>query len=564
MIRALQPILRLWRPDAPARLIHLRRFAAYFLLLAALLGHGLHYGFTGDEAGYVAPNTAELADHPFVPFVFKIDTGHPMVYIYPVALLWRWLGICNAAANVATWIYTALALAALHSLARRMLARAPEKRAPAWMGAAAALALCSTPLFISLAAQYLDPMPYLALLLMMVLAWAGGRRVALGLLATLLALVRITGCFSVLGLGLFDLGHQWFVLRRRSWRGAARALVPYAAAGCVLSVYLAYKLFILHRPMSTIAGNKPQFAGWVLIQNNLECTLRHILQIPRYGFKIMLAIAVAAVLVTLARRGWRRMHEGRAAAGGVHKEQASRPPQPGPAALYGALGAAMLAPTLFYIIDFVYFIQPRYLLFWHAFLIIAGVHGLLVLLGRRAWLVLPILGLWCGVQVVRWHGQWVDRVFASAKPATRARLRTMSAFSLDMQDSKVLTHKAVDWLRRKCAQPTTLCTYPSIVAFGDQTTGYGPPHGTTLSVDWVRHNDPKAHLASIIRKTHDVYFVRGSWDIRNEIVTEDELMADYDFRKVFHKRARSGEWIQIFKYQGPHPKKASKKDKVGK
>lgn len=564
MLTILQRLCQPWTGSNPAECAwksHLRRFTLYFLLMAAILFHARHFGFNGDESGYVSPNTAEIASHPFNPFIFEIDTGHPIIYTYPVAVAWRLLGMRNVAANIAMWVYAALALTALHALARRMLARAPKKRAPAWLGAASALALLSTPMFISLTAQYLDPMPYLAALLLMVLAWASGRRIALGVLAVLLALIRITGSFSVLGLGLFDLGYQWFVLRRRSWRGVLNALAPYAATGAVVFVYMSIKLFVLHRPMSTIRANKMSFAGWAGIQRNIDWTLGALFRMPRYCFTIMLVIAGMAVIVTLVRRGLRRLRGPQAGAAEAPAQPAAET-LPGGAAIYGALFAAMLAPTLFYIIDFVWFLQPRYLLFWHALLVIMGVHGLAVLLGRRAWLVLPVLGLWCGLQVTRWHGHWVDRALTFCSPRTRGQLSLGPTFSLDVLYYKELTGKAVNWVRRKSPNAATFCNYPTTSAFGCEFTGYGPVLGVNYATSWISRDNPKDYLYRSLREGREVYFVLASWDIPRESKLQSDLMALIQTRECFSSTAPSKAWIRIYKYNGLAYRQLKAKDRM--
>lgn len=518
-------------------------FTLYFLLIALTLARSLGYGFTGDESGYVALNTEEFAAHLACPYIFTpgLDTGHPMLYAYPVAVLWRLFGQSNAAANIMMWICAALSLVATHRLAQRILAHASVARLPRWAGPAAALALYSTPLFISHAAQYLDPMPYLALLLWMLLAWAGGRRKTLALLGAMLSLIRITGCLSVLGLGMFDLAWSWFALRRRTWRDSLITLAPYLAAAAVFLAYLAIKLIVLKRSLTNFAGHTFGLADWPDIRRNILNVRSGIYGIPPYSFKPLIEFTAVAFIIVLLRRHLRLNLAAPA------PENPPSPLQPGALAIYGAALASMLFPTLFaiaYRLD----PQPRWFLPYHAFFVIMALHAMSALLGRSAQWALPLLALWCGLQAMRWQNHWVERCGASLPPATRARLLTPPPFTLDILQRKELNHRAAAWVAQHAHAPTLFCAWPTSGIFQDRAAGYAAPYGKAFKANWLLlQPDPLASFNAVIRDGREVYVVEASWDLENEKSLLSELMRPHAFRQVFMERSGSGEWIGIYK-----------------
>lgn len=513
-------------------------FLVYFLLIALTLRRTLHYGFTGDESGYVAPNTWELASHLWLPFIFSrwLDTGHPVIYTYPVAVLWKIFGQSNAVANIVTWAYAALALVAAHLLTERILARRAGTRAQAWGGAAAALSLYSTPVFISHAAQYLDPMPYVALTLWMTLAWVDGRRKVVAVLGGLLSLIRITGCLSVLGLGLFDLAYTWLALRRRTWRGALGALAPYLGSAGIFLGYLFFKLVVFGRPLTTFSDNNASFTDWAGIQRNINWVLFGIYRVPLHGFIWMLGIAAVALAVSAVKR----LLQAKGAAGG-------ETPQPGAGGIYGAGLATMAIPTIFFCCYHL-FPQPRWFIMYHALFVIMGVHGLMALTGRRAWLVAPLLGLWCGAQVMRWHEHWVERYGAHRIPSICKGSNGLTPLTMDIVYRKELNHKAAEWIKEHTENPILICNYPTGSVFRDETSGYGAPCPNVTGVEWLRQMwQEKAKLNALLETGKKIYVVSASWDLEGDLKAMNELKRKARFKEVYRKRNKADEWIRIYR-----------------
>lgn len=545
-MRCLKSPLRLLQNRPAAKSVAL--FACYFLLIALALRRFLYYGFTGDESGYVAMNTEEFAGHLWLPYIFVpgLDTGHPMLYTYPVAVLWRLFGQSNATANLMMWICAALSMVAVHRLAEHVLRPRMGEQTPKWAGPAAAAALFSTPLFISHAMQYIDSMPYAALVLWMLVSWIEGRRRTLALLGGMLALTRITACLSVLGLGLYDLAYSWIVLRRRSWRGMIGALAPYLGSGGMFLTYWFIKLVVLRRPFVTFRTNKPGFANWETIQSNAQATLKGIFSVPPYSFSLLLGVAAAGLLAAWGR-GWLRR------AGGTEEaaDPGSGPLRPASAGIYGAALASMIFPTIF-LSCYPYWPQPRWFLSYHAFFVVMGVHGLIALFGRRLWLVAPILGLWCGAQMVRWHSHWVERYCGARFPNAPGRLSVVPPFTLDVVYRKRLNHQAADWIADHTRRPIVVCAYPTSALFSTASSGYGMPPCNPVGVWWLKEQLRKKPAGNdALGKDKPVYLVLASWDMEYDLKTVNELKREGVFREVYKKQSKSREWIKIYRVQRP-------------
>ncbi len=253
-----------WGPRTP--LPPLLGFSVYWLLYfsmiaAALAGHAW-LGFFNDAAGYVAPATMHVYEHPFDPFPPGNDTGYPLFYTWINGWLWRLFGPSNLVPNVGMWFYGSLALLALHGLTRTLLMRSLGTSSPFWGGPLAAVCLYSTTLFIAYCSQYLSGIPNLAFTLLAVWAWAAGRPGWLALWATLLCFTRITGALSVVGFAFYSGVWFWIVARPRRWRPFLGRMLPFAVPIGLFGLFLLIKLVVLGRPLSTYGNHNVVVPGW--------------------------------------------------------------------------------------------------------------------------------------------------------------------------------------------------------------------------------------------------------------------------------------------------------------
>lgn len=542
-----------FRPESP-RLEKFCRFAFFFALLAAVLAGDASRGFTDDESGYVALNTEEFASHPWKPYLVKtMDAGHPMIYAWADGVLWSIFGHSNAIAHVSIWCYGAVALMTLQRLMALLLRNRRGAGAPRWAGLLAALCLFSTPLFISHVSQYLDAIPYTAFLLLMVLAWAEGRRRWIAVWATLLALTRITGFMGVLGLGLFDLGYGWLALRRRSPRELLRHMKPYFISGGIFIAYWIQKMVILRLPFNNFKKNDFSFADPKTIRVYILKINEFILDLPRYSFRLLLWAIVAALAVQAVRWLWRRLA----------KSPATPPPAadglPGPAAIYAALLASMLISTAFYCVYFM-FPNPRWLISWHALLVLAGVHALVVLFGRWRLLAVPLLLLWCGLQATRWHQAWVEKS-PFIPTARQPRFIEKAVFTLDINRRKALVEGAVAWMLKNTRNPLILCAYPTSTAFFMPSAGYtAVGFAKTQDFNNLTHNGALAFppiVEGFVRSNPELYIVMTNFDKSAPLPAGSkqpnyardfaEICRTQPFTVVFERAEDNHDWIKIYR-----------------
>jgi 4-amino-4-deoxy-L-arabinose transferase-like glycosyltransferase len=161
----------------PVRLtVPLRECAAVFAVAlgwALLVRPGpLSLPYFWDEADVYAPGARWLADHDLDPtpghFPDDWSRGHPPLLYFVTALLFRLLGPGPAVGHALIVPFTALAIAATYVLG--------AERGGRVVGAAAALLLATSPLFLSMGAFLLPEMPLTALtVLALVLASRGHR-----------------------------------------------------------------------------------------------------------------------------------------------------------------------------------------------------------------------------------------------------------------------------------------------------------------------------------------------------------------------------------------------------
>jgi hypothetical protein len=283
--------------------------------------------------------------------------------------------------------------------------------------------------------------------------------------------------------------------------------------------------------------------------------------IPAYSFSILLGIAAAAFLWTRLRKLRRPGAPVAPTAADTDSSAPHEPAPPGAAAIYGASLASMLPPALFFCVYLLY-PQPRWFIPFHAFIAIAGVHGLIVLLRGRLWLVLPLLGLWCGLQAMRWHGHWVERCFTAGPPPARARLRVPAAFSLDMTYRKKLNQRAAKWIRKHAHKPLLFCAYPTGAVFDNPSAGYIESPRQVVAINWLgKQAQPEAIFHDFLTGRDEVYLVQTAWDAPGEMKFLRALMPGHSFKEMFMETAPSGEWFRIYQSSARRPRQAGKTKK---
>jgi hypothetical protein len=174
----------------------------------------------------------------------------------------------------------------------------------------------SSPLLLSYTGRYISSLPHLAFSLLMLAAWHCNRRGWLTVIAFLLTFTRITGCLSVLSLGLLDLCREVYTHRFHRPRHMMILMLPYLVCGLVFIAYLVFKLFVLDRPLTNIQGNILKSESFSILQQ-FRIILDHSFNQPRFSFSLFL-IPVVFVLALHVRR---RFH-------GKKLDQVNSPPLP--------------------------------------------------------------------------------------------------------------------------------------------------------------------------------------------------------------------------------------------
>ncbi len=164
---------------------------------------GIDLPYFWDEADVYVPGARWVAEHGLdvTPGVFPDDysRGHPPLLYLIAGIAFALFGPAPAVGHLVVLPFTVAALAGTYLLGARLFGREA--------GAAAALLLATTPLFLTMGNMLLPEMPLTALAVLSFLALAHGR---IGLAATLgvaAVLIKETGVFAAAGVGaavLFD------------------------------------------------------------------------------------------------------------------------------------------------------------------------------------------------------------------------------------------------------------------------------------------------------------------------------------------------------------------------
>lgn len=535
----------LWQKELPPGVQWTVAFLFYLALIATILAGSAFLGFLGDAAGYVAPNTWDYATHPLFPFLSDQDTGHPLIYAWINGLFWRWLGIQPLVAYISIWIYAALALTSLQYLARRVIESSLGPKAPRWAGLAAALCLLATPLFISYSAQYLSAVPHLAFSLLMLAAWYAGRRGWLTLWALMLTFTRITGCLSVLGLGLFDFAREIHRHRLRRPKRLLLIMTPYLASGLLFVGYLFIKLIVLNRPMTTLAINEKLALAPLAILRQLTSILEHSFHYPRYSFALFL------VPIGLAL-GLHRFGKKKSAAPPPTSKNAS----PSNRTVYAAFLCTVAPPAALYTVHALW-PQPRWFLIHHALIILAGVHALFFLLRNHRRLVAVLLIGWCALQVLRWQSPWVYKVFPH-HPVVRHHLAMHFPLNLNVIKQKQLYHELADWWHTHTPpQAGAIAAWPTYRVLQDPQGGFVFDDNVVIPIEWLsaEENRLAEFLQSAPQAYDRTYLIYCNRDFsQSQATTADVLVQHPEFRleRAFTDAAHNE--IRVYDAAGtPHP-----------
>ncbi len=547
----------LLRRPVPALLQHLLLFLLYFSLIAAIQAPRAGEGMYGDDGAYAARNALEFSRHPLSPYaglapVEAVDTGHPLFHVWLVGVQWAMFGPHIFLIYLNLWAWGAWALLMTHLLARDLGRLAFAGRTPRWVGPATALALMSLPWFISHTQQFLDAIPQLALFVTMIWLWMSRRRGWLTVVLCLLPLVRLTGAFIVLGLGVYDLAHGWLARRRRGWWWLARTLAPYAAAAFCLGIYLAIKLLVLKLPLSTIPANSAQ---WVtspipgietvggMLATNVHYTWQYFLGPMPYSIS-PLFLSVGAALALL---GSRALARGR------------RPPRPGRligsgyGAVVGAALAALVCDTGFYLVNG-HFLLARRFLPHQLVLLVLAVHALVFMFGRWNRLGLVLLLAWSGLQGVRWHEAWVERLVAN--PArSKYLVGHFIEHNQDLAERKALLHELADWIvagsPRVCYLGGHLGT--SMIRFS--ANGYLPFDLNWLPVNWLLQQwnvgQALAHHQSM---DYSTALILASFEVDSDREAMRTILAahpEFKLEKIFSNAI--GDTVEVWFVPPPSP-----------
>lgn len=158
---------------------------------------GLDLPFFWDEAGVYVPGSVWLAEHGLnaTPGTFPDDysRGHPPLFYLIAGVAFAAFGASPSVGHLVVLPFTVAALAGTYLLGAQLF----DRRA----GAAAALLLGVTPLFMSIGNMLLPEIPLTALAVGSFLALARGRIGAAVLLGGVAVLMKETGIFAAAGVG---------------------------------------------------------------------------------------------------------------------------------------------------------------------------------------------------------------------------------------------------------------------------------------------------------------------------------------------------------------------------
>ncbi|MCB9595052.1 MAG: glycosyltransferase family 39 protein [Sandaracinaceae bacterium] len=185
---------------------------------------GLDLPFFWDEADVYVPGSVWVADHGLdvTPGVFPDDysRGHPPLLYLLAGAAFAAFGASPTVGHALVLPFTVAALAGTYLLGAQLF----DRRA----GAAAALGLGVTPLFMSMGNMLLPEMPLTALAVLSFLALARGRVGVAAALGAAAVLMKETGIFAAAGVGAAVLFDAWQQKTLRTRAGALRVALSTA------------------------------------------------------------------------------------------------------------------------------------------------------------------------------------------------------------------------------------------------------------------------------------------------------------------------------------------------
>lgn len=178
-----------------------------------------------DEADVYVPGAKWLADNglDITPGMFPDDysRGHPQLLYLLAGSAFMFFGPAPATGHLVVLPFTLLALVTTYLLGARLFSRAA--------GAAAAVLLATTPMFMSIGNMLLPEIPLTALSVLALLLFLRGRLAGVALCGAALVLIKETGVFTVLAIGaavLWDAWRRRSLGRRETWLRLGLTLAP--------------------------------------------------------------------------------------------------------------------------------------------------------------------------------------------------------------------------------------------------------------------------------------------------------------------------------------------------
>ncbi|MBX3274241.1 MAG: glycosyltransferase family 39 protein [Sandaracinaceae bacterium] len=263
-------------------------FAIAWVALARPGGIDLPYYW--DEADVYVPGARWVAEHGLTvtPGVFPDDysRGHPPLLYLLAGIAFALFGPSPAVGHLVVLPFTVLALAGTYLLGARLFGREA--------GAAAALLLGTTPLFLSIGNMLLPELPLTALAVLSFLALAHGRVATAAMLGVAAVLIKETGIFAAAGVGaaiLFDAIEQ---KRLRASAGRiALATLPLGALGAFFVWQKAHAGYFVFPHHANLLADRPiELANVVTVVPSL---------LLWHGRWVVIAAALVATGVLFAR-----------------------------------------------------------------------------------------------------------------------------------------------------------------------------------------------------------------------------------------------------------------------
>lgn len=270
-----------------------RGLLAWLLLWAAFAAvhwTARHQPYWWDSLGYVFAHAVEIHDAHLFPILRRWDVGHPTAYFTLLAASMQVFGVGPLAGHVLGWGFAALLAWAVHALARASdLGRAAA--------AAVTAAALSFPLVWASTRQITADLALAALAFAALASWAGRRRRATFVFASLVALTKFTGFLIVPALLAASLPATPPARGSRR-REALHALAPLIPLGLFLALR-----WVVRGPGWTIGWEPMQDLAplwrWAAFHENWDAATRQLWGLARISRP---AAALAAALALLALR----------------------------------------------------------------------------------------------------------------------------------------------------------------------------------------------------------------------------------------------------------------------